>query len=254
MDMWRYYEITHGRHDVMNPSSPERLDEMGRMLRLQPGQRMVDVGCGHGELLLRWHRNHGISGIGIDASPYHAKRATERVEKAGATDAIQILHQKGEAFESDETFDIAACLGASWIYGGHGGTLDALRRTCKPGGLIVVGEPYWIEEPPQAYLDAEDLTRDQFTDLVGCYDAATKRGLELVWMTRSSSRDWDRYEMLQCAALDEYAATHPDDPDLDDPDLDEIRRTRHKYNESYFRWGHACLGWALWAFRTPTSV
>ena len=248
MDMWRYYEVTHWRHNVMNPSSPERLDELGRMVRLKSGQRMLDVGCGHGELLLRWHSHHGIGGVGIDASPYHAKRAMDRVAEAGASDAIQILHQEGELFASNETFDIAACVGASWIFGGHGGTLDALRRFSKPGGLIVVGEPYWIGEPPMDYLVAEGLKRDQFTDLAACGAAALQRGLELVWMTRSTSRDWDRYEMLQCASLDEYAASHPEDADLD-----AIRRKRRKYNENYLRWGHACLGWALWAFRIPVG-
>ncbi|MDX1548818.1 MAG: pyridoxal phosphate-dependent aminotransferase, partial [Rhodothermales bacterium] len=34
MDMWRYYEITHAAHTVMNPSSGERLDELGRVLNL----------------------------------------------------------------------------------------------------------------------------------------------------------------------------------------------------------------------------
>lgn len=247
MDLWRYYEITHATHRLMNPLVPEQVDELGRHLRLDSTHRVLDLGCGHAELLLRWHRAHGITGIGVDASPYHAARGKRRVEEAGLTDVLTIREERGEDFDAGgERFDVAVCMGATWIWGGYEGTLDALVELARPGGAVVVGEPYWIEPPPPAYLEAEELTADQFHDLGGCHERARSRGLDLVWMTRSTTRAWDAYEMRQSAALDAHLGANPADPDAA-----ELRALRRKYESSYLSWGHRCLGWALWAYRCP---
>lgn len=54
-------------------------------------------------------------------------------------------------------------MGATWIGGGVPGTLDLLSRSLTPGGVLVVGEPYWRVVPttPEALTgcgvaDAED--------------------------------------------------------------------------------------------------
>jgi SAM-dependent methyltransferase len=246
MDMWRYYEVTHSGHDVMNPSSPDRLDELADALALGADARVLDLGCGHAEMLLRWHERRGVTGVGVDASPYAIQRARERKEARAPRADIALVHGRGEDFRTEERFDAACCIGASWIFGGHAGTLTALRALAKPGGAVVVGEPYWREEPPAAYLQAEGLERTQFHDLAGCLQVARGLDLELVWLAGSDVAEWDRYEMRQAAAVDAFARAHPEDEDLE-----EIRALRRKYDESYVRWGRACLGWALWAFRAP---
>lgn len=44
------------------------------------------------------------------------------------------------------------CLGASFVFGGLAGTLDALEPAVHPGGHAVVGEPYWRRWPlPEDY-------------------------------------------------------------------------------------------------------
>lgn len=246
MDRWRYFEITHATHDLMNPSSGEQIEALGQAIGLGAGMRVLDLGCGHAEMLLRWQARFGITGVGVDASPYHAARASRRVAERGLSDRLEIIEGKGEDFRSAARFDVAACLGASWIFGGHAGTLRALAAFARPGGVVVTGEPYWKAPPPRAYLEAEGLRLEEFHNLGQCLELAREQGLELIWMARSSDGDWDRYEMRQAAALDAFARAHPEDPDLP-----ELRATRRRADAAYARWGHACLGWALWAFRAP---
>jgi hypothetical protein len=124
--------------------------------------------------------------------------------------------------------------------------LDALKGFARPGGLVVFGEPHWVQEPPAAYLESEGLKREDFGTLEGNHETARRAGLSLVWMRGSSPQDWDRYEMLQTASLDLFEREQPDHPDLP-----ESRRKLMAGKEAYLRWGRDCTGFALWVFRTP---
>jgi 2-polyprenyl-3-methyl-5-hydroxy-6-metoxy-1,4-benzoquinol methylase len=53
VDTWKFFAITHADHIVCNPTSIGKLDELIALLDLLPGLRILDVGCGKGELLLR---------------------------------------------------------------------------------------------------------------------------------------------------------------------------------------------------------
>ena len=246
MELWRYYDVTHARHGLMNPFSPERIIELGEVLGLDTRTRVLDVACGHAEMLMLWHECFEITGVGVDASPYHFARAVERKAARLPEADLALVEGDGKDFATDERFDVAVCLGASWIWEGHAGTLRALTAHAKPGGIVVVGEPHWRSEPTPAYLAAEGLTREIFHDLAGCHAVAVEQGLTLLWMADASLQDWDRYEMLQNAALDAFAREHPDDPDL--PDLVARRRAA---DQAYFTCGRDALGWAVWAFRVP---
>ena len=103
----------------------ERMDALAQALRLEKGQHVLDMGCGHAEMLLRWHERLGVDGVGVEASPYTAKRAREWAIRRGKG-AVQIVEARGEDFRTDERFHVAACLGASWIWGGFAGTISAL--------------------------------------------------------------------------------------------------------------------------------
>jgi len=130
--------------------------------------------------------------------------------------------------------------------GGHADTLEALIRIVKPGGSVIVGEPYWLQEPLQDYLEASGVAREDFGSHFSNAEAGEQRGLDLVHTIVSSKDDWDRYEGLQWYAMAEYARTHPDDPDL--AELDE---RVGKARVAYLRWGRDTLGWAIYIFRLP---
>ena len=108
----------------------------------------------------------------------------------------------------------------------------------------MAGEPYWIEEPPPEYLEADGMTPDLFPSLAEYRDCALELGLEPVWMAGSTLAEWDQYEMLQSAALDRFARAEPDHPDLP-----EIRRRRREQERIYLKWGRRHCGYALWLFR-----
>jgi SAM-dependent methyltransferase len=247
MDTWKYYGITHVDHVVCNPLGSERLDELVGLLELPPGARTWEAACGKGELLVRLAERYRSGGVGVDLSPYELPVARQRA--AARVPAADLTFVEGDAAAhpgAPGSADLAACLGASWIWGGHRGTLRALREVVRPGGLVLVGEPHWWRNPEPAYLAAADLTADTFSTLAGNAAIGAEEGLTLLYVMVSTETEWDRYEMLQLRAAERYARSHPDDPDV--PEL--LARVRAGV-DAYLRWGRATLGWAVYLFRAP---
>jgi SAM-dependent methyltransferase len=256
LDTWTYYAITHADHVVLNPTSPARLDELIGLLELPAEPRVLDIGCGTGELLVRLAERQardGVAtafhGVGVDASPAFIARA-RAAHAARAADAdLELLEMDGAAYRaSPEAFDLASCLGASWVFGGHRGTLQALATATRPGGQVLVGEPFWWTEPAPEYLDWSGMGRDDFGSHADNVVTGTAEGLVPLLALVSSGQEWDWYETLQWRAAARHAERHADDPDVPAL-LERVSRARHEY----LTWGRTTLGWALYLFGKPAA-
>jgi SAM-dependent methyltransferase len=208
----------------------------------------LDVACGKAEFLCLAAEAYGVIATGIDLSPYAIEAARENVETRRLTDRIELLHMDGAKYEPNapESLHLASCIGASWVYQNHRGTLEALTKMTRPGGLVLVGEPFWMTDPAPEYLK---LT-GQDPDLCGSHaenvTVGEDAGLALLYTQVANSDDWDRYEGLQWQAAERYAADHPDDPEVE-----ALLRNTRRSRDAYLRWGRNCLGWALYLFRKP---
>jgi len=250
MDDWKFYDITHREHVVCNPMSVEKLEELVALLRPGPGARVLDIAAGKGEFMVRLAERYDIEGIGVDLSPHYIPDAREKQERRVPDARLEFLHMDGADYVPDEpeSFDVVACLGASWIFGGHRGTLGALSGMAARGGWVVVGEPYWRQDPPAAYLEAIGEQRETYGTHHENVGVGQELGLELVYTLVSNEDDFDRYEGLQWYAAAQWAGEHADDPDVEEV-LERVGRNR----ESYLKWGRETLGWAIYVFRKGGS-
>jgi SAM-dependent methyltransferase len=250
MDTWKFYDITHREHVVCNPTSEEKLDRLVGLLRLPPDTRVLDIACGKGEFLIRLIEAYGVHGTGVDISPHFIAAAEERLKARVPGAEVTLLQMNGADFRPDEPpgFSVASCLGASWIFGGHAGTLERLATMVEPGGWVIAGEPYWLQEPSERYLESTGETRESFGTHASNVEVGEQRGLDLVHTLVSSKDDWDRYEGLQWYATANYARTHPEDPDLP-----ELVGQVAKNKAVYLRWGRETVGWAIYVFRRCTT-
>jgi SAM-dependent methyltransferase len=256
MDTWKYFDITHRDHVVCNPTSVAKLDELIGLLDLPPAPRVLDIACGKGELLLRLADRYGwgpggeaFRGVGVDISPFHvAELRAAATRRAPAAD-LELLQMGGADYHpAPESFDLACCVGASWIFGGHPGTLAALRDATRPGGQVLVGEPFWIHEPGPEYLAWSGMHREDFGTHASNVEAGVAAGLEPLLALVSNGDECDRYETLQWRAAARWAAANPDDPDV----AEVAARVPHNRHE-YLTWGRDTLGWALYLFRRPPA-
>jgi len=248
MDMWKYYDITHTDHTVMNPLSLEKTRELVGLLRLPTGGRVLDVACGKAEFLCLVAETYHVKATGIDLSPYTIQAARKNVETRGLADRIELLHADGGKYEpnSPQSLDLASCIGASWVYQNHRGTLQALSKLTRPGGLVLVGEPFWMSDPDPEYLKLTGVDPNLWGSHAGNVTIGEEAGLILLYALAANRDDWDRYEGLQWQAAERYAADHPDDPDVE-----ALLRSTRRSRDAYLRWGRNCLGWAMYLFQKP---
>ena len=248
MDKWKYYNLTHKRHLLCNPMSKGKFEELCKLLRLKQGAHVLDIACGKGEILIRLAELYDISGTGVDISPYCIKDCRKKHRDRVPNADLKFIEMDGADYkpEFQESFDLTMFIGASWVYKGYKGTLQALKVMTKPDGLIMVGEPYWLKEPSEEYLRADKIRKEDFGSHYENVHSGEAEGLTCIYTLVSNYDDWDLYETLQWWAAIEYARNHPDDPDV--PELLE-RKKREK--EIYLRWGRETLGWAIYLFRKP---
>ncbi len=249
MDRWRYFDITHRDHLICNPVSSAALDQVIDILALPPEARVLDVACGKGELLARLAERYRSEGVGIDLSPSFAAAARANLNARIPDARVDILEMDGAQYREDsESFDLAACLGASWIWDGYSGTLDALSHFTRPGGMILVGEPFLKQVPVPAYLAADNFEANTFGTHESNVVTGVQKHLIPIYALAGSVEDFDRYEALQWQAAERWAIENPDDSDRKAV-LERVRQAR----DIYLRWGRDTIGWALYLFIKPAS-
>jgi SAM-dependent methyltransferase len=235
-----FYAVAERDHELQNPTTAEKIALLGERLRLGPDSWVLDMACGKAGPAVLLASGFGCRVVGVERAPEFAAEARRRVAEAGLDRRVEIVEGDAEAYSFEPgAFDAALCLGASFVWDGLAGTLRALEPAVRPGGHVVVGEPFWHTWPLPEGID--DLGYLPLRQTVACFEAA---GLALVSMIASSSDDWDTYESLHWRALEEWLASNPDDPDAP-----AIRARHEHHRDEYLRFGRALLGWAIFAAR-----
>jgi cyclopropane-fatty-acyl-phospholipid synthase len=85
-----YFE--HGDEDL-ETAQLKKIDHILTKIRVQPGQTLLDIGCGWGALAIRAASRYGARVVGITLSENQHALATERVKAAGLADRIEIRLQ-----------------------------------------------------------------------------------------------------------------------------------------------------------------
>ncbi|MCY9555847.1 class I SAM-dependent methyltransferase, partial [Paenibacillus apiarius] len=82
-DLPRQFTIREGELRILNPFDDVKLATLGRAIRLRPGDELLDLCSGKGELLCTWARDHGITGTGVDISTAVTAAARQRAAELG---------------------------------------------------------------------------------------------------------------------------------------------------------------------------
>lgn len=240
----RIFSIRESRHHIHNPLTELQLAELGAALDLPAGARVLDLACGSGELLCTWARDHGLTGLGVDLNPDFVASARARADELGVSGAVRFVEADAAGYVAEVPVDVAACAGATWIGGGVPGTLALLRRSLVPGGILLVGEPYWRTVPttPESVARCGAGSAEDFLTLPRLLASFGELGYDVVEMVCATQESWDRYQAPQWLSMRRWADAHPDH-ELHD----EVRRLLRTEPEQYATYTREHVGWGVFA-------
>ena len=241
-----FHAVAERWHEIQNPIGADKIQLLGERLGLGPERRVLDIACGRGGPALVLASAFGCRVVGVEKAGVFAEAARQRAEAAGLADRIEIHEADAADFPiEDEAWDAVLCLGATWIWGGLEGTVAALAPAVRPGGHLAVGDVYWRNGRPESSGDA-------FVSLPETVRRFERAGPPVTTLIAASEDDWDAYESLHWASLEDWLSEQ-----ADDAGAAEIRADHERFKWNYLEHARGTTGWAILAGqkadRAPSS-
>ena len=125
--------------DDLETAQLAKLDHICRKLRLAPGQRLLDIGCGWGGLMMHAAKNYGVRAVGITLSEAQGELARTRIAAEGLSDMCEVRLQDYRDLLPGESFDKIVSVGmmehvAEKLQPEY---FSIAFRALKPGGLFL---------------------------------------------------------------------------------------------------------------------
>lgn len=123
--------------NTLDQAQFDKLDHVCKKLRLKPGDRLLDIGCGWGAMLIHAVKHYGVTGVGVSLSTEQTKLARERIAAEGLSDKITI--EIKSYTELDDSFDKISSIGMFEAVGlaNYETYFSAINRLLKPGGIYL---------------------------------------------------------------------------------------------------------------------
>lgn len=171
---------------VIHPGGRHATEELFRRADIQPGQRVLDIGCGVATTAMAATQRFGAEVIAADISPIMRARAAAYVRAAGVEGQVHVEEADITALPyPDGTFD-RVIAEAVTMFVERSRAARELVRVCRPGGRVLATEFLWRKPPTaevrQVFLGevCPGMTFDTLDDWVHIYHDA---GLEQVQVT-----------------------------------------------------------------------
>ncbi len=192
---------SYGSLEFNAPMTSVTADEIVSELVSNQPRRVIDVGCGWAELLLRILAVcPNATGHGIDNDDAMLERARHNAAERSLLDRVSF----GTRVEDASIGDLVVCIGSEHVWGSVHDALAGLGRLADLGGRVLVGTLYWDREPPPD-MDAEFGPLPTLDGLMADFAVAGWRPLSL---RTSTLQDWDRFEFGFMADWEHAAWSH----------------------------------------------
>jgi cyclopropane-fatty-acyl-phospholipid synthase len=134
-----YFAEGRDAEDELESAQLAKLDLICRKLRLEPGERLLDVGCGWGALIMHAAKHYGVTALGITLSDAQAELARERIAAQGLADRCTVEIRDYRHLQDHAPFDKISSVGMVEHVGVENlpTYFAALHRALRPGGLLL---------------------------------------------------------------------------------------------------------------------
>ncbi|HEY9040159.1 MAG TPA: cyclopropane-fatty-acyl-phospholipid synthase family protein [Roseovarius sp.] len=133
--------------DTLEQAQAQKKDHIARKLMIEPGMRVLDIGCGWGGMALTLARDHGAHVLGITLSKEQHARATARAAREGLSDQVEF--RLCDYRDVTGTFDKIVSVGMFEHVGipHHKTFFDTIRDRLAPDGIALVHTIGWMGRP-----------------------------------------------------------------------------------------------------------
>lgn len=156
-----YFETPN---DTLEQAQRNKLDHICRKLRLKPGERFLDIGCGWGAMVCWAAQHYGVRAHGITLSQQQFDYASERIVRLGLQDLVTVEMRDYRDLEGEAVFDKVSSVGMFE----HVGLANlpvynaTVLRLLRPGGLFLNHGITHDEEGWHPTIDSEFINRYVF--------------------------------------------------------------------------------------------
>ena len=129
----------HHPEESIDVAQERKLDLICRKLRLKPGQKFLDVGCGWGGLIIHAAKHYGVEAVGITLSKEQAAFAEGRIKSEGLTERCKIVFQDYRNLPPTAEYDAAATVGMAEHVGEKmmPELMQRIKDALKPQGVYL---------------------------------------------------------------------------------------------------------------------
>ena len=122
---------------TLDEAQVAKLDLVCRKLRLQPGERFLDMGCGWGALICHAAKHYGVQAVGVTLSPRQAEQASKRIHELGLGENCRVEVRNFFDVEELGPFDKIASVGAVEHVQSLDRYFDYAFQLLAPGGWFL---------------------------------------------------------------------------------------------------------------------
>jgi len=172
-------------NDSIDQAQEQKLDYACRKLRLKAGDRLLDIGCGWGGLILHAARHYGVHAIGITLSQQQLAMAQQRIAEAGLSSLCEARLLDYRDTEQLGTFDKVVSIGMIEHVGESQlpGYFSAAFGRLKPGGVFLnhgIGRAGHRPKPTQpTFTDVYIFPDGELVPIATTLNAAEQSGFEV---------------------------------------------------------------------------
>jgi cyclopropane-fatty-acyl-phospholipid synthase len=141
LDARRVYSCAYflTAEDTLDQAQCNKLEHICRKLRLQPNERLLDIGCGWGALIFWAAQHHGVHAHGITLSQQQYDFVSQRIASEGMQDRITVELRDYRDLQGHNVYDKVSSVGMFEHVGlaNLPAYLASVQRVLRPGGLFL---------------------------------------------------------------------------------------------------------------------
>lgn len=216
------------------PHSDDDIDSITKVLNLPSPCRILDIGCGRGELLCRMvERASSAHGVGVDINETMLQGCRKPVK--GTVEMVQMDMESWMDGNTDK-YDLIICVG-SLREEKQAAMIKDLSQRLNPTGYLLIGELVWVNKPSDLFLDFLQIKESCYMTSVvlrGCIE------MEGCRVHHHSEKSLETYETNILHNIEEWARDNADDADKET--ITTKARSWHDFSSKN--------AWNTWQFAT----